>query len=49
MILMMNLAQADEVRLENGSRIKGKVVRLEDSLLFFKSNMQMKQKSTGRK
>jgi putative salt-induced outer membrane protein YdiY len=36
MMLMTNLAQADEVRLENGSRIKGKVVRLEDGLLFFK-------------
>ena len=36
MMLMTNLAQADEVRLENGSRVKGNVVRLEDGLLFFK-------------
>ena len=35
MMLMTNLAQADEVRLENGSRIRGKVVKLEDGLLFF--------------
>ena len=36
MMLMTNLAAADEVRLENGSLIKGKVVRLEESLLIFK-------------
>ncbi len=34
-VWIVNLARADEVKLENGSRIKGKVVRLEDGLLFF--------------
>jgi putative salt-induced outer membrane protein YdiY len=34
-MLMSSFAWADEVRLENGSLIKGKVVRLEESLLFF--------------
>jgi putative salt-induced outer membrane protein YdiY len=33
---LVNLAAADEVRLENGSLIKGKVVRLAEGLLVFK-------------